>query len=48
MIEGIYRYVRFHDVPRWERCGWWVVSDLPGPHAAYSVLMKAPCCWRDE
>jgi hypothetical protein len=34
-----FRYVRWEDVPKWERLGWALHRDLGVPHNHHAVLM---------
>ena len=40
-MNGIYRYVRLHDVDARLSEGWTVAADLGPTHGSYSTLMKA-------
>ena len=47
----IFRYVRFVDVGRLERRGWfWDFKDppMPGPHGHWSVVMEWLCDCREK
>ena len=37
--EGLFRFVRWHDVARYHRRGWMVAGDLGPRHGQYSALM---------
>lgn len=42
-LEGIYRYCPFAKLDAAVKLGWVVVSDLPLPHGAYSMLVMWQC-----
>ena len=43
MSETVYRYIRHHEVEKWEAVGWEHADPLDGtPHGEWSVLMYWP------
>ncbi|MCA0401307.1 MAG: hypothetical protein LCH38_10885 [Proteobacteria bacterium] len=43
MRTGLFRYVRFRDLPEYFRRGWMIAADLGPTHGQWSVL-----CWHCE
>ena len=43
MKSGIFRFVRYDDVPAYERLGWFYYKELPLPHWDYACLMRWLC-----
>jgi hypothetical protein len=42
MILGYFRYIPYRLIGAFKLMGWSFESHLSGPHADYSVLMRAP------
>lgn len=44
MIEGVYRYARIDRMPDFLAMGWIDHGLLPGPHGAWSFMVRACVC----